>query len=210
MKHIKNWILGGLLVVILATTASADLQKGIDAYNAEDYATALAEFTPLAEVGLVTAQYYLGRMYQNGEGVLRNYAEAIKWYRRAAEAGGASPQTLSAYLFRPRAQSELGRMYANGKGVLQDYVAAARWYRLAAEAGIAEAQNRLGGMYERGEGVPQDYRLSYMWFNLAAAQGYEDARKNRDFAARRMTPEQIAEAQEMSSQCLANNYKNCK
>jgi hypothetical protein len=37
-----------------------------------------------------------------------------------------------------------------------------------------------------------------MWWNLAAAQGNEDARKNRDLAARRMTPDQLAEAQRMA------------
>ena len=53
-------------------------------------------------------------------------------------------------------------------------------------------------MYANGQGVPQDYVLAHMWFNLAAAQGNEDGKKNRDIVAKRMTSEQIAEAQKLA------------
>ncbi|MGN6876123.1 tetratricopeptide repeat protein, partial [Neisseria sp. P0021.S007] len=62
----------------------------------------------VAEQGYVPAQYILGVMYADGEGVRQDYAEALKWYRKAAEQGDA------------RAQSDLGLMYANGQGVRQD------------------------------------------------------------------------------------------
>ena len=53
-------------------------------------------------------------MYANGKGVPQDYAEAVKWYRRAAEQGDAY------------AQNNLGLMYANGKGVPQDYAEAVK------------------------------------------------------------------------------------
>jgi TPR repeat protein len=59
-------------------------------------------------------------MYYTGEGVPQDYAEAIKWYRKAAEQGDA------------RAQFNLGNMFRTGKGVPQDYVEAHRWLNLAA------------------------------------------------------------------------------
>ena len=74
-----------------------------------------------------------------------------------------------------------------------------RWYRLAAEQGLADAQNNLGLMYANGEGLPDDYVLAYAWYNLAAAQGNEVARKNKDNLRTRMTPDQIARAQELSA-----------
>ena len=60
--------------------------------------------------------------------------------------------------------------------------------------------SNLGGMYNLGKGgVPQDHVLAYMWWTLAAAQGDEDAQRNRDdLAARRMTPDQLAEAQRLA------------
>ena len=68
-------------VVMLATSAFAqDLNKGVDAYNAGDYATALQEFRPLAEQGNASAQNNLGWMYYKGQGVPQDYAEAVKWY----------------------------------------------------------------------------------------------------------------------------------
>jgi TPR repeat protein len=58
-------------------------------------------------------------------------------------------------------------------------------------------------MYDNGKGVPQDNVLDHMWFNLSAAQGDAGAAKNRDKAAKRMTPEQIAEAQKLAREWLA-------
>ena len=74
----------------------------------------------MAEAGDVTAQFILGVMYGNGHGVQQDYAEAVKWYRRAAEAGNAA------------AQNNLGFMYSEGEGVAQDYVTAHMWANLAA------------------------------------------------------------------------------
>ena len=77
-------------VVMLATSAFAqDFQKGLEAYNAGDYATALQEWRPLAEQGYAKHKSMLGVMYDNGEGVPQDYAEAVKWYRLAAEQGDA-------------------------------------------------------------------------------------------------------------------------
>jgi len=85
MKHIT--ILLALLMTLSSPVAAQDFQKGSTAYNAGDYVTALQEWTPLAEAGYDVAQYNLGFMYEYGQGVLQDYAEAVKWYRLAAEMG---------------------------------------------------------------------------------------------------------------------------
>jgi TPR repeat protein len=64
-------------------------------------------------------------------------------------------------------------------------------------------------MYARGQGVLQDSVKAHMWFNLAAAKGDADGAHNRDSLAKRMTPQQIAEAQKMARDCLARNLKGC-
>jgi hypothetical protein len=89
-------------------------------------------------------------------------------------------------------------MYKKGYGVPQDNPEAAKWFRLAADQGQAMAQVTLGVMYANGHGVPQDFVLGYMWVNLAASQGQEDAVKNRDALARKMTPQQIGKAQRLA------------
>ena len=91
-------------------TWSADFAKGVAAYQAGDYRTALAQWMPLARVGDARAQNFLGFMYDNGEGVLEDDVEAVKWYRLASEQGSA------------KAQYGLGVMFANGEGVPQSNV----------------------------------------------------------------------------------------
>ena len=66
------------------------------------------ELKPLAEQGIAEAQYNLGLMYSNGQGVPRDDEEAVKWYRLAAEQGFAESQT------------NLGLMYGTGRGVEQE------------------------------------------------------------------------------------------
>jgi hypothetical protein len=87
-------------------------------------------------------------------------------------------------------------MYDQGRGVPQNDAEAVNWWRKAAEQGLANAQHNIGISYAQGQGVPQNYVNAYMWFNLAAAQGDQGAVKARDMTAQRMTPGQIAEAEQ--------------
>ena len=68
---------------------SADFQKGMDAAQTGDFATALREWKPLAEQGHANAQFNLGMMYTIGRGVPQDDKTAAKWYRLAAEQGHA-------------------------------------------------------------------------------------------------------------------------
>ena len=95
-------------------------------------------------------------------------------------------------------------MYRKGEGVHEDDAEAVKWYRKAAEQGYAMAQFNLGLMYYNGYGVPQDNVLAYMWWNLSAARGHEVAKKNKGIISKVLTKEQIAEAQKLSREWLAN------
>jgi TPR repeat protein len=153
----------------------------------------LAPGRKAAEQAYADAQYNLGVMYANGRSVAQDDAEAMRWLRKAAEQEYAL------------AQDHLGCMYANGRGVPQDDTEAMRWFRKAAEQARADAQYNLGFMYANGRGVPQDYLQAHMWFNLAAVRfpasetkAREEAIRNRDRVAAKMTAEQIAEAQRLA------------
>lgn len=117
----------------------------------------------LAERGNAEAQNNLGYRYYNGKGVKRDYAEAVKWYRKSAEQGYAE------------AQYWLGLMYQWGKGVKQDYAEAIKWFLKSAEQGYAKAQYTLGISYHLGEGVKKDYAEAAKWYSKAAEQGYTGA-----------------------------------
>src|SRR5438034_748246 len=147
--------------------------------------TALNQLRVRAEQGNVDAQFDLGFMYQNGDGVPKDSAQAVRWYRKGAQQGLAD------------AQYNLGVTYYTGNGVPKDSAQAVQWYRRAAEQGYAKAQYNLGLLYRNGDGVPKELVTAYMWFSLVAVQGIESARTKRDSIERLMTANQIAEAQRL-------------
>ena len=120
----RRMVVGIVLAVMLTSEAVAGpFEDGVAAHSSGDYATAARIWRPLAEQGNSRAQNNLGLMYDEGQGVLQDDTEAVKWYRVAAEQGNAS------------AQLNLGLMYAEGQGVPQDYVQAHMWASLAAANG---------------------------------------------------------------------------
>jgi TonB family protein len=108
---------------------------------------------------------------------------------RAAELGDAG------------SQSELALNYALGRGVSKNTEEAVKWYQKAADQGDITAWLALGEMYSSGLDVRQDCVLAYMWFDLAAGisngHGRTIAQKDREKLAKKMAPQQIAEAQRL-------------
>jgi len=185
-----------LLVEISASqSAWGGYQEGLDANKRGDYATALKEFQPLAEQGNAKAQFNLGFMYEYGLGVPKDYTFAVKWYRKSAEQGNALASLV------------LSSMYGIGNGVPKDEKLMFKWLRKSAEQGSVVAQFSLGMMYAKGEGVPTDNVLAHMWFNLSAANGEGEAIRVRDIFEKKMTPQQIAEAQRLSRDWIKKHKK---
>lgn len=116
-----------------------------------------------AQAGDAIAQYNLGLLYHEGQGVPKDYAEAATWWRKAADQGDAT------------AQWSLGTLYNFGQGVPRDYRQAAFWYLQAADQGNAEAQVYLGQLYDLGQGVQQDYTQAAVWYRKSADQGNANA-----------------------------------
>lgn len=98
-------------------------QEGADAYAHGNYAVALEKFKPLAEQGNMQAQFSLGVMYHQGQGVPQDDKEAVAWWSKAAEQGHVE------------AQDSLGMRYARGQGIAQDWVQADKWFTIAAGLG---------------------------------------------------------------------------
>src|SRR5216684_6916578 len=68
------------------------MEDGLIAYERGDYAAALRLWRPPADRGDAAAQYNLGVMYLNGQGVPQDYAAAATWYLKAADQGYAAAQ----------------------------------------------------------------------------------------------------------------------
>src|SRR5208283_5220959 len=135
-------LLIGLMLTVCDSIVYAGLyEDGVAAVERQDYATALRLLRPLADQGSAPAQLVLGILYNSGNGVAQNAAEAAKWFRLSADQGDAE------------AKAELGNIfYYGGTGVTKDHKEAAKWYHLAADQGVADAQVHLGHMCEHGDG----------------------------------------------------------
>ena len=189
------------MIPVLAPTLIAMLVIGsvttVAAGDVEDCqsTTSAVACRRLAEQGEEWAQRNLGSMYENGYGVVQDYNEAVKWYRKAAEQEDA------------KAQYNLGQMYKVGSGVQRDYDEAVRWFRRAADQDDGAAQYNLAFMYETGRGVRKDLVYAYMWFDLAGRSAETPAHQvyaiqYRDGVASKMTPDQIAKAKQLVADWL--------
>lgn len=174
-----------LSIVCLAAPAWADFKAGEKAHQRNDYATALREWQPLAKQGQAAAQYQIGLLHANGQGVPKDDAQARQWYEKAANQGHAL------------AQVNLGSLYDYGRGGSQDFRMAVRWYLRAANQENDLAQQKLGLLYERGDGVQKDFVKAYMWYKLGTAKGRTPGTIRRDDLATRMTSDQLAEAKKL-------------
>ena len=125
-------------------------------------------------------------MYHYGTRVAQDYAEAVKWYRKAAEQGN------------DHAQLSLGSMYFQGKGVPAGPSQGVGVVPALGRSWECPAQHSLGLAYVNGESIPKDFVLAWMWLNLAAAQGDKDAAEARDTTSQAMTPDQVAKAQRLA------------
>ena len=179
-----------------------------------------------AEQGDVGSQISLGSHYERGDGVEKDYVQAVKWFRKAAEQGD------------PTAQRCLGDCYHEGKGVKEDHAEAVKWFLKAAKQGEFYAQKGLVVSYDLGQGVTKDYAEAYAWLGvvsktledrekptvgrkmspwLAARLGLDpttlkDANRYRDKLAKKMSPQQVGDAQKRTEKLRAQikaRMKSC-
>jgi localization factor PodJL len=150
--------------------------------NAADLAKSAAWLDRAAQTGLAPAQFRLGSMYEKGQGVRKDLAEARHLYVAAAEKGHA------------KAMHNLAVLYTRGINGAPDYGAAVEWFRKAAAYGTVDSQYNLGILYARGTGIDRDLVESYKWFILASKGGDKDAAHKRDEVAKALDPKQIEAA----------------
>jgi TPR repeat protein len=166
----------------------------------------------------------------------RDYAEAMRWLRQAADQGNATAQVKIGQFYSHGwgaaqdysdamrwyrmaadqgdafAQNNVGWLYENGWGVAQDYSEAMRWYREAADRGDAYAQNKVGWFYYNGWGVKQDYGEAMRWFCKAADQGDALAQNNIGwmYAKGQGVPRDLSEARAWIQRAAAGGYEDAK
>lgn len=149
----RRFFFAMLLVLTCATgarpesiVAADSIEEAEFAYDRGDYTRAARLFSPLAEQGVASAQFYLGLMHEKGRGVRQDYRTALTWFRKGAAQGYAGPQ------------NNLGLMYERGRGVRKDFVRALMWYNVAA------------AMLNGDEGTTAMKRRDHLTSQMTAAQ----------------------------------------
>jgi TPR repeat protein len=111
-----------------------------------------------SDAGHAVARSSLGNMYETGDGVPQDYAQAVALYR------SAMPDD-------PWSFGYLAHLYDEGLGVKQDYAEAMRLYRQGSAVGDSWSDMKIGYMYEKGHGVSADAAEALRWYQRAADGG---------------------------------------
>ena len=159
-KFLNNWIFAlGLAALICVGCKQSNSQAGKDVTQ-----MTIAELKPFADMGNPAAEFELGERFYSGNGILKDSAEAVEWWQKAA-----------AQKFPP-AEYELGVAYGRGDGVAKDAEQGIKWCRMAADAGLPVAQEFIGALYAMPHSsLQQDYAQAFKWFKASADQGYPHA-----------------------------------
>jgi len=200
-----------LLLALTLTTACTRPASHADAlasYQKGDYQTAFAIWQGLAEQGEGQAQYWLGTLYQKGEGVNKDAAASKRWLASAAtalqplaEKGSADAQYLLGLMATEQAKQWLARAAEQGHAHAQhtlglaqfrgrnrggkNIVAVEHWCRKAhdallplADAGDADAQYRIAQLYQHGCGLDKNSAEHRRWLRQAAWRGHVQAQSS--------------------------------
>ena len=131
LNRLFGAVTGFMAILVLAVPVWADaFDDAFNKYNSGAFGAALTLLTPLAEDDDIRAQYLLGRIYSEGEGVAKNDKEGAKWYRLAADRGDIVSQLA------------LGSMYVNGRGVERNFVRAYSWLTIVSKNGNRDMTNQ--------------------------------------------------------------------
>jgi TPR repeat protein len=190
-------------------------QEPVATFN-PDRLRAEAALRKAAKAGNAEAQFRLGVMFGNGDGVGLDYEQAREWFEKAAAQGHESALITLAWMYAngtgvavdedrarelyleaaqagsAKAQYVAGTMYRFAQyGVNKDMEEAVKWYLKAADQGMPTAQFALGKMLMEGKGVMQDDAAALQWLSLAHVNGSKRAEDYVKHLIKRMDPAEV-------------------
>src|SRR4030081_3313792 len=157
--------------------AVAALKKAVPPASTAD--SSLTSLQYAAEGGHPVAQWKLGRMYANGDGVTQDDLRAFEYFSRIANAHAEDSPSAPQATIVANAFVALGRYYLSGipnSKIKSDPDRAREMFSYAASYfGNADAQYDLARLYLSGIGTPRDSRYGARWLGLAAQKGQHQA-----------------------------------
>lgn len=188
-----------ILYIFSSIVIADNLEQGVYLYNKQRFSDACPIIEKEANKGNSEAQYYLGKMYDSGQGKRKNINKAYYWYSKSADQGNSNAQNNLAYMYshgegveknkrkafelyskaaiqgNDAAQYNLALFYAKGDVVEHNWASAIYWFRKSAEQDYEKALNAMGIIYQFGKGVPIDLNEAIKWHKKAAEKGDTDS-----------------------------------
>lgn len=182
-------------ILILANLSGTPFDDASSLYKQHKYQEAFQIFEKLAKNSNDNAQYNIGMMYYNGQGVPVNKIMAFVWLDMASANGNKLAQNKLGYMYEKgevagtkdevKATNEYLKSAMQNYNVAQlnlamkfnnsfkeeNHKIAAFWYQKAANNGSTPAMNNLGNMYYHGQGVKQNYKTAYELYFKASSWG---------------------------------------
>lgn len=181
-----------------------------------DHLRAEAALRKAAKAGNAEAQFRLGVMFGNGDGVALDHAAAREWFEKAAAQGHENALITLAWMFAngtgvdvdearartlylaaaergsAKAQYVVATMFRFAQyGVTKDMQQAVSWYLKAADQGMPTAQFALGKLLMEGKGVVRDDSAALQWLSLAHVNGSKRAEDYVKHLIQRMDPKDV-------------------
>lgn len=186
-----------------------------------DQLRAEAAVRKAAKAGNAEAQFRLGVMYGNGDGVGLDYEQARGWFKKAVAQGHENATITLAWMYAngtgvevdegrarelyleaaakgsAKAQYVVATMYRFAQyGLKKDMETAIQWYVKAADQGMPTAQLALGKLLMEGKGVMQDDAAALQWLSLAHVNGSKRAEDYVKHLIKRMDPAEVTAVRE--------------
>ncbi|MFT4073940.1 MAG: tetratricopeptide repeat protein [Asticcacaulis sp.] len=147
------------------TTPGGLFCRGIAAEDRNhNEAEAFKWFLKSAQADYAPAQFFVGSMYEQGDGVAKDLHKALAWHLKAAKQGLVEGQNQYAII-----------LYYGRDGIEANPAMAVPWFQKAAAKGLANSQTMLGEAYYDGKGIAQNKAEAVKWYTLAANQHHQHA-----------------------------------
>jgi peptidoglycan hydrolase-like protein with peptidoglycan-binding domain len=182
---IRSFALATALIVAAPTFALADYTSALQSYESGNFQAAFADFEASANSGDAAAQYMMGQMYAQGEGVTQNYVKAHMWYNMAASWGHdrankararLENHMTSAQIAEAQAMAEKWQPGSAGTGPVAFSVRNMQMllndlgYNAGVEDGIMGSRTRSAiRAYQQSRGLSADGQLTVSLFDRIAA-----------------------------------------
>ncbi|SIR29256.1 MULTISPECIES: tetratricopeptide repeat protein [Acidiphilium] len=222
--------------------AKSEFRAGMRYYNADkpDFVKAFPLILKAAKEGDAGAQAQVAYMYQEGLGVSKDRAAAIRWAKKSADQNNSIGENTLGYLYRtsanipnryqkafqlyqssakqgnPTGEASLGWMYVHGYGVALDYSKAIYWFRKSIEQHGSDGANDLSVSYYFGQGVEKSKLKSLKWLYIAEAFPkttlIRKIKSNIVNLEAQMSRREIAEAHKLAAKWLSetNNARSTR